>query len=217
MKTKDRIIEASCALFNSQGERAVTTNHIAAYLGISPGNLYYHFRNKEQIIRAIFSWYEAYLEEGFAPVDTDDARSLMERYLEKLFKGMWQFRFLYASLADILARDKELHKRYLEAHERNLQQALETTRHLKRLGILTVEDQYEKAFTEGMKMIVTHWISNLYIKNLDGEITESMVYQGVLMLLELFSGYIAEPAKPMFEEIMAHYRALAQGQDSVKS
>jgi AcrR family transcriptional regulator len=54
MKTKDRIIQAAVELFNAQGEQNVTTNHIAAHLSMSPGNLYYHFRNKEDIIRAIF-------------------------------------------------------------------------------------------------------------------------------------------------------------------
>ncbi len=47
--TKARIVEASLELFNQHGERAMTTNHIAAHLGISPGNLYYHSRNKEEI------------------------------------------------------------------------------------------------------------------------------------------------------------------------
>ena len=58
-KTRDRIIEASLALFNAQGERNVTTNHIAAHLGISPGNLYYHFRNKQAIIAELFAQYES--------------------------------------------------------------------------------------------------------------------------------------------------------------
>ena len=56
-KTRDRIVEASLELFNAQGERSVTTNHIAAHLGMSPGNLYYHFRNKQAIIAELFAQY----------------------------------------------------------------------------------------------------------------------------------------------------------------
>jgi len=58
MKTKDKIILASLDLFNEKGERNVSTNHIAAHLGMSPGNLYYHFRNKSDIIYEIFRNYE---------------------------------------------------------------------------------------------------------------------------------------------------------------
>ena len=77
MKTRDRIIEASLQLFNEQGERAVTTNHIAAHLGMSPGNLYYHFRNKQQIIAELFERYAAEAEQNLAlpegrALDLDD-------------------------------------------------------------------------------------------------------------------------------------------------
>ena len=54
MKTKDRIVQTSIELFNRSGIVAVTTNHIAKELNISPGNLYFHFANKEEIIRQIF-------------------------------------------------------------------------------------------------------------------------------------------------------------------
>ena len=85
MKTRDRIIEASLQLFNEQGERAVTTNHIAAHLGMSPGNLYYHFRNKQQIIAELFERYAAEAEQNLAlpegrALDLDDKA----RYLESM-------------------------------------------------------------------------------------------------------------------------------------
>ena len=48
--TYQRIIESALVLFNEEGERNISTNHISAHLGISPGNLYYHFRNKDEII-----------------------------------------------------------------------------------------------------------------------------------------------------------------------
>ena len=58
MGTRERIIDVALEMFNENGERAVTTNHIASRLGISPGNLYYHFRNKQAIIANLFDRYE---------------------------------------------------------------------------------------------------------------------------------------------------------------
>ena len=55
--TAMRIIETSLQLFNEQGERNISTNHIANHMGISPGNLYYHFANKDEIIVQLFKRY----------------------------------------------------------------------------------------------------------------------------------------------------------------
>ena len=68
--TKERILATSLELFNRLGERNVTTNHIAEALGISPGNLYYHFRNKGDIVFALFERYQATVE-AFLQVPPD--------------------------------------------------------------------------------------------------------------------------------------------------
>ena len=54
MKTKERILLGSLNLFNANTASEVTTNDIARELKMSPGNLYFHYKNKEQIIRELF-------------------------------------------------------------------------------------------------------------------------------------------------------------------
>ena len=65
MRTKEKIIVTSTKLFNLHGTQPISTNHIAKELGISPGNLYYHFRSKNEIIRSISIKFSNELESIF--------------------------------------------------------------------------------------------------------------------------------------------------------
>ncbi|HBX41970.1 MAG TPA: TetR family transcriptional regulator, partial [Marinobacter adhaerens] len=103
MKTRDKILLSSLELFNERGERNVTTNHIAAHLAISPGNLYYHFRNKSDIIYEIFLEYEK-LVDFYLDIPEDRAMTLddMTFYLESVFDGLWSYRFFHRDLEYLL-------------------------------------------------------------------------------------------------------------------
>lgn len=111
--TRDRILQASLQLFNEQGERNVTTNHIASHLNISPGNLYYHFRNKSVIVAELFNEFERQMEAFFRA--TRGATLTLEdkaHYLESLLGILWQYRFMHQGLEYLLEADAELAARY---------------------------------------------------------------------------------------------------------
>lgn len=54
MGTKERILECALKLFNEKGLENVPTRMISKELQISPGNLTYHFKKKEEIIYALY-------------------------------------------------------------------------------------------------------------------------------------------------------------------
>ncbi|ASJ98398.1 MULTISPECIES: TetR/AcrR family transcriptional regulator [Shewanella] len=213
MKTRDKIVHASLALFNEHGERSITTNHIAAHLGISPGNLYYHFRNKEDIIRSIFKLYEQHLESGFQPyegkkVDVD----LLIGYFDALFYTLWQFRFMYANLVIILSRDEVLNKEYTVTHEQVLKRATSILTQLKQDGVLVIDDEEITPLADTIRMVACFWISNELTHSETTRITKTSLYEGLLRVLMIFKAYASESAKPTFIRLEQHYKALAKAE-----
>jgi len=112
---RERIIEASLELFNEQGVGAVTTNHIAAYLAISPGNLYYHFRNKEEIIRAIFPQVSRAIRAAIPLPEGGEvtAEDVGRDHLAGI-EALWGFRFAFRDQSDLLSRDPVLAESFRE-------------------------------------------------------------------------------------------------------
>jgi AcrR family transcriptional regulator len=103
---RERIVEASLELFNERGARSVTTNHIAAHLSISPGNLYYHFGNKEEIIRALFPQFsEAVYATIPVPEEGEITAEDIGRYHLAGIETLWRYRFVFRDLNELLDRD----------------------------------------------------------------------------------------------------------------
>lgn len=212
MKTRDKIVQASLELFNQHGERAITTNHIAAHLNISPGNLYYHFRNKEDIIRSIFSLYEQHLESGFQPyVDKEVDVDLLIGYFDAMFYTLWQFRFMYANLADILSRDEALKNRYLQAQQDVLARSSNVLTKLTQDGFLAISEEDIAPLADTIKMLVSFWISYKLTQTQSciGSITKESLYEGLLRVIMIFRAYSTPNSSATFERLEEYYRSMA--------
>lgn len=113
MGNRDRILERSLQLMNEEGAEAVNTTRIAAELGISPGNLYYHFKNREEIVRVLFEGLDA----EFRAVLVEDVEppispARFAAFYLRSFDLAWRYRFFFGDLPGLLRRDEELAARY---------------------------------------------------------------------------------------------------------
>ena len=107
-RTAERILGVTLELFNRFGEPNVSTTLISSELNISPGNLYYHFPAKDELVNALFTRYETALNELLSAApgvhDVEDAWFFMHT----LFELVWQYRFLYRDLNDLLSKNRRL-------------------------------------------------------------------------------------------------------------
>jgi len=193
MKTRDKIAATALRLFNEKGERSITTNHIAAELGMSPGNLYYHFKNKQAIIREIFETYSVELIEHFSPVDLKEETLVqLKRYLDNVFSLMWKYRFLYANLPQTLEKDALLHEQYLNLQQQSKHNLHRIFTSFVSLKILKVEDQEIDPLVSALQLIMFSWLSYQLSMSLNSAVTEKIVYQGVLQMITIIKPYATE-------------------------
>lgn len=111
MTTKEKILTAALKLFNEGNTQAATTNHIAAAAGISPGNLHYHYKNREAIIAELYERMKARTElpEPALPASL----SQLNAHTNDLAQVYWEYRFFHRELLFLLSRDPALKQRYV--------------------------------------------------------------------------------------------------------
>ena len=122
-QTRDRILVAALELFNERGSAAVTTNHVAARAGISPGNLYYWFSGKDEIVRELYAQLVASYEGLWGASDGSSADLTPDEVLARLGEGAAlsrRYAFLARDLLGLLHADPVLAAAYRAVRARRI-------------------------------------------------------------------------------------------------
>lgn len=209
MKTQDRILIAALELFNQQGERKVTTNHIAAHIGISPGNLYYHYKNKQAIIYALFLNYERRVEINLElPKDRHLTVEDKLRYLEKIFQGLWEYRFIHRDMEHLLLSDSALHSRYREFFRRCQQKIEDIYQGLHDAHIICINPAELKGLALNTWIVVTSWYSflqcSLLVRESDN-ITLDTLKGGIYQIFQLERPYITDRYRDHLKKVQEEF------------
>ncbi|MDX2138650.1 MAG: TetR/AcrR family transcriptional regulator [Chloroflexota bacterium] len=192
MKTRERILTTAVELFNREGTASVSTNHIAEAAGISPGNLYYHFRNKEAIIRAICQQLFDTTATMFGlSQDRQPTLEDVEQWVHANFVVTWQYAFVYRELPALIRHDSELEVLYRTVRERGYGGFLELIRALQQSGVLTAQmDETTIIQLADLCWLLTEsWLTALELQGQPAN--DTTMQRGVDLMLLVLKPYLA--------------------------
>jgi AcrR family transcriptional regulator len=193
-RTAERILEVTLELFNRFGEPNVSTTLISAELGISPGNLYYHYPAKDELINSLFDRYERSLNEVLNA--SDNARDVEDAwfFMHTLFELIWQYRFLYRDLNDLLSKNRRLETHFqsvLKNKTRSIRALLES---MARSGALRMDAREMEPTATSMVVVLTYWLSFEYVRDprnaLEPASAQAALMRGAHHVLNLLVPYM---------------------------
>jgi AcrR family transcriptional regulator len=205
-RTRERIIETALLLFNAEGEPNVTTADIAGEMGISPGNLYYHFRNKGEIIAELFAAYERRLDALLAtpqnrPADVED----LWLFLHLLFEAMWDYRFFYRDLDEILSRNYRLASRFAAFSRRGRETVAGLCRSMVAGHAMQASEREIATLAENVALVATYWISYQKLSSGQRRVQELNLDRAAYQVLSLIAPFLRGSARALLDRLSRDY------------
>ena len=193
-RTAERILEVALSLFNRYGEPNVSTTLISAELSISPGNLYYHYPAKDELINALFDRFERasndLLNAG------DDVRNVEDAwfFMHTLFELIWEYRFLYRDLNDLLSKNRRLETHFQSILKNKTRAVKALLDGMRRSGALRIDSREIEATATSMVVVLTYWLSFEYVraprKALEPGNAQTALLRGAQHVLNLMTPYL---------------------------
>ncbi len=193
---REKIIEGARQLMNREGTSATGTTRIAEALSISPGNLYYHFKSREEIVAEIYERFEtAFRDSLVRDIDHISPERFAAFYLNAM-EIAWAYRFFFASQTDLLTADEKLAARYKEFQSWSLA-ALEAI-------VVVLENQgtallpkaraqaarLRKSIALNTWLLWSAWISFRKVEKAESELVRDDMARGAVQMFDLFSPWL---------------------------
>jgi AcrR family transcriptional regulator len=205
-QTAKRIAEAALALFNRFGEPGTSFAAIAADVGISQGNLHYHYASKEKIVADLFAAFEDEIARTLAapegrPVHAED----LWLFLHLTFESIFKYRFLYRDINELLSCHRIIETQFKNILVRQVETALALLDGLAQAGALAFSAGERQALARNMIMVATYWLSYQFVLQPRAEPDGDTLMRGIVNVLSLANPYLAPDARALFEHLSLQY------------
>ncbi len=199
-KTKDKILTASLRLFNENGYGAVTTARISAEVGISEGNLWYHFRTKRDLVRAhqLALFMLIYKRLAISSTPATVLQSYV-RFNRMVFEEVWTYQYLYRDQAEYGRASPELEDRVHRIYEMTTSMLIRLFRHMIEAGHLDMPDDELAPLADNTWMVIRYWPSFLREVRRAVKLDKAALNAGIRHHFALFETHLTASARTYFE------------------
>lgn len=199
---KNKIIDAALELSNEIGIHRITTNHIIDRLGISPGTFYYHFKNKEEIIRRIFERITAEFDELFTGDQSSYSILVYAHIIKNIYLLYYKYRSFYYDVSMLLDRDEELEKMYRDNYRLKSEKLTALTLLLEEKGILKKFDSApeRECYLENLWIISDYRLA--FLKAAGETDPDALIDRGVMSYFMFMKPYLTEESRAEMGRIL---------------
>ncbi|MGK2741759.1 TetR/AcrR family transcriptional regulator [Tepidicaulis sp. LMO-SS28] len=199
--TRERILIASLKLFNENGFDGVTTARIAETVGISEGNLWYHFRTKKDLVRA----HQQVLTQKIArrlglSWTPETVLSSYITFNRLMFEEMWEFQYLYRDSPEYGRASPDMEERVRDIYKETTDRLRRLFEQMRETGHLNIPPGEIPALADNVWMVVRYWPSFLRETQNVVRIDKDALLAGVRHHLALFETHLTDEARAYIEK-----------------
>ena len=204
MKTRERILRVSLELFNREGEPNVTTVDISNELDISPGNLYYHFRGKEELVPELFARY--YEQAQVILREPLHRRLELDEYwfyLVVVFEHIHEYRFLYRNISLVMQRYESVQRQFRRLLHMKRDAARAICTQLAEAGLLDADEARIELLARNIALTITYWMNFENLLSESSVDDDRAIQDGVLQVAALLAPWLGPMQQPFLDAAFA--------------
>ena len=194
--TKERILDSSLRLFNKYGLAEVSQRRISDRMMISPGNLTYHFKKKEDISQALYFRLVEKIDDLHKHIQQGPLTlSVMADFSQAMFRLFFEYRFIFLDFVQLMKNNNDLASHYKQLLVQRREQFIQIGQLLIQQGILKpeeIEGEHDHLFTR-TQIFTDFYLSSIEITT--GGVNDSHLKSYLDLLMSSFYPYLTEKGK----------------------
>lgn len=202
--TKQEILKTAKTLFNQYGLADITHRRIATEMGISHGNLNYHFKKREDLLEALYFEMAGAFDERVKNIEMVriNLRHIFDESLESMLR-MAEYRFIWTDLSQLLRENSKIRAHFIAVRMKR-----EMGYHFVFQKLMEDKVMRKEQFSEEYKHLINRlmnfsdsWLSSLDIYEI--RVDREIINTQHAILFEMFYPYLTEKG-------LSEYKAIAK-------